>query len=807
MPEVPITGTLVPTDKLLDTYATHDATYGRGGYHSVGTSIERDAIPADRRLAGMQVYVRDDRQFYTLGDDLTTWQIVGLDDPLPKPEWFGGVADGAIDPVTGSVTGTDNRTAIQACLDAFGECNLSEGTYALSNYVYSTLPNAKLTGKGKNLTTLALLDNAAIAHATMFGWGTYHPDTIYAGSESTAQLIQGIHFYANGFNRRIADKAGYTQPGSRLISITGYGQKVLDCKFSGISAHSGSTAGARTPGLPEAFVVALLHPPGVGDWSDEWVYEPGAVVEDCEFSGPIAPQTDTDDFAATGTAGPEITFVLIGGMSVTWSYGFGTVALGSSTLTTSGAYFEAWMVGKKVYLGGERLEIASVDSPTQATLVAPSAVGHVAALTQVLRRTRILQQNPRVANCKFENLKIWRNSDSDKQLRALHLITMSDHYGGVVEDNLVLACDARFYYQDAWVAWNFICRDNVLLDCLYGFGMGFASYALTTTAGSGWWYNFTVSNNMFRHGNQALARMFATFSDKAGTTFRMSDNMGYFANGLTITDSNTAEEFEDFFQPATSTSREQVRCVDTFIVLNNDIQVVDDLYLTGVWFLSAFSSNTALTFASISDNVFDAWVWSAPLQRFNQVTNDGILRTLTYGPQYRIGFNSRSTGEALPIYATNGEVEVWPQVTLTPTGYTNDVDAVLTWDSVSAAFTALTPDGSGFVWYANGEKEDAGINLRYEYIEWAGDNTYPLKLVLPEPVTTTGIAAGEIASGTTLTFCNKSSTGTSVELYWNKAGTPTLIRTVPVNELVDLTATSAGYRWNAFTPDASGTAT
>jgi hypothetical protein len=799
-----ITGPIVPSSAL---FAAVDDAYVKGGFRVVDTVATMNAIPAPRRKAGMRVHVQATGNLYKLGGDLTTWQIISEDDSPPKCEWFGGVSDGAIDANTGSVTGTDNRAAIQACLDEYGECNLGDGIYALSGYVSSTDPEAKLVGNGKSRTTLALLDDAAIAHADLFPWGTFYPDTIYAGSQSTGQTIQGIHFYGNGFNRRVADKAGYDQPGSRLISITGYGQKVIDCKFSGMAAHSGSTAGARTPGLPEAFVVVLTHPPGVGGWSDEWVYETGAIVDDCEFVGPLAPQTDPDDFATTGTATPEITFILIGGMSVTWNYGTGSVALGGTTLTTTSNYFESWMAGKRVYIGGERLEIASVDSATQATLAAPAAAAHTGETVQVLRRTRILQQSPRVSNCKFENLKIWRTSDTDKQLRALHLITMADHYGATVENNTVVACDSVFYYQDAWVAWNFICRNNVLLDSLYGFGMGFASYALTTTAGCGWWYNFTVSNNLFRHGNRAMARMYSTFSDKAGNTFRMSDNMGYFANGLTIVDSNTAEEFADFFQPATTTSREQVRCVDTFIVSNNDIQVVDDLYLQGVWYLSAYSSNTALTYASITDNIVDHWTWNDISNQFGQVTNDGIIRAAAYGSQYRIGFNQRATGDAVPLYSVSGSLEVWPQVTLTPTGFTNDIDAVLTWSTLSAAFAALVPDGSGFVWYGNNDKAGAGINLRYEYIEWAGDNTYPLKLVLPKPVTTTGLGVGEIMAGTALTFCNKSSTGTNVELHWNKAGTPTLIRTVAVNEVVELMATATGYRWNAFTPDASGNAT
>lgn len=47
---------IVPSDSQ-DTYATHEALYGKGGHRSVSSIAERDAIPADRREVGMSVYV------------------------------------------------------------------------------------------------------------------------------------------------------------------------------------------------------------------------------------------------------------------------------------------------------------------------------------------------------------------------------------------------------------------------------------------------------------------------------------------------------------------------------------------------------------------------------------------------------------------------------------------------------------------------------------------------------------------------------------------------------------------------------
>ena len=53
-----------------DSYATHDETYGRGGYRSVADIDERDAIPLQRRKAGMLVRVLSEKVTYELGEDL-----------------------------------------------------------------------------------------------------------------------------------------------------------------------------------------------------------------------------------------------------------------------------------------------------------------------------------------------------------------------------------------------------------------------------------------------------------------------------------------------------------------------------------------------------------------------------------------------------------------------------------------------------------------------------------------------------------------------------------------------------------------
>ena len=53
-----------------DNYATHDEEYGRGGYRTVNTVAEMNAIPADRRKEGMLVYVKNDK-YYRLNSSNT----------------------------------------------------------------------------------------------------------------------------------------------------------------------------------------------------------------------------------------------------------------------------------------------------------------------------------------------------------------------------------------------------------------------------------------------------------------------------------------------------------------------------------------------------------------------------------------------------------------------------------------------------------------------------------------------------------------------------------------------------------------
>lgn len=68
-----VTAPIAPADSA-DTYPTHMAAYGKGGMRTVADLAARDAIPAARREAWMQVRVASDRSLWELLPDLTTWR-------------------------------------------------------------------------------------------------------------------------------------------------------------------------------------------------------------------------------------------------------------------------------------------------------------------------------------------------------------------------------------------------------------------------------------------------------------------------------------------------------------------------------------------------------------------------------------------------------------------------------------------------------------------------------------------------------------------------------------------------------------
>ena len=73
---VPVTAPIAPTSDL-DTYPSHIAEYGKGGYQSKPDIAGRNAIIDERRTSGMMVSVESDGLIYVLGPGLTNsdWTV------------------------------------------------------------------------------------------------------------------------------------------------------------------------------------------------------------------------------------------------------------------------------------------------------------------------------------------------------------------------------------------------------------------------------------------------------------------------------------------------------------------------------------------------------------------------------------------------------------------------------------------------------------------------------------------------------------------------------------------------------------
>lgn len=93
---------VVPFD-TTDVHPSHEARYGKGGYRTVATLAERDAIPAPRREAGMLVFVSADDSTWQLAANLTTWQAYTADGGVVELAFAGGTVSPLILTITQQV--------------------------------------------------------------------------------------------------------------------------------------------------------------------------------------------------------------------------------------------------------------------------------------------------------------------------------------------------------------------------------------------------------------------------------------------------------------------------------------------------------------------------------------------------------------------------------------------------------------------------------------------------------------------------------------------------------------------------------
>lgn len=216
----PIGSTIVPTD-TADVYATHTEQYGQGGYRTVETIAERDAITLNRLKVGMKVLVRSEKNIYylkSLDNDTPVWQLdtfLYSDQLLVTPQlqrtWTFYKSDGttevaanAVNKNNNAIKATDSNVTIEA-----GFVARYVGQFIWNSY---TDPNDPTKDK-KNPTTCS------------GDLGTKLPAD---GVWSTSTTINGIKVPDNSINYTktiketiTAPKKGFMVSGSSVVVAQG----------------------------------------------------------------------------------------------------------------------------------------------------------------------------------------------------------------------------------------------------------------------------------------------------------------------------------------------------------------------------------------------------------------------------------------------------------------------------------------------------------------------------------------------------------------------------------------------------------
>jgi hypothetical protein len=91
---VRVGGFIAPSDSL-DTFATHDSIYGKGGHREVADLTARDAVTTERRREGMTVYVVSEAKTYRLVGGITNsdWvEVTGGTGGTSITDWTTGAS-------------------------------------------------------------------------------------------------------------------------------------------------------------------------------------------------------------------------------------------------------------------------------------------------------------------------------------------------------------------------------------------------------------------------------------------------------------------------------------------------------------------------------------------------------------------------------------------------------------------------------------------------------------------------------------------------------------------------------------------
>lgn len=263
---------IVPTDSL-DTYATHEDKYGRGGHRSVDTLEERDNITAPRRKEGMTVYVKENKTKYILesGIENVNWKVdssggssggsVDLSDYYKKTETYSkaevntkiadipptdltnyynkaqvdAIALDKVDKVAGKQLSTEDYTTAEKT-KLTGLSNYTKPASEPISYItgLQTALDSKVSKTG--VETLHSTDALRISGTTLSlykGDGTFESvetqDTVYTLPKASETVLGGIKvgtnlsIDANGVLSANDTNVSFTEISNKPTNLSGYG--------------------------------------------------------------------------------------------------------------------------------------------------------------------------------------------------------------------------------------------------------------------------------------------------------------------------------------------------------------------------------------------------------------------------------------------------------------------------------------------------------------------------------------------------------------------------------------------------------